>query len=269
MIPGLNIQDLLEHSILDSMGLLDEQEQARFELAFRAAPAPVQAQIRAEQVRLAHIDALLPDVAPPAGLRAAVVDAIRREQEAMRSDSRDLQPMPAMIRSTRVSPLWRAASLGLLAASITLGIVTFQLIGQTEQTMKQLQGEAILAKLGEKFGPGFVQDVLFKRDTTRVVLASHQGSPRGEASLFMNPEWKHAKFFTNSMASPEGKNFRIAVVDENGKIVRVLKEFSSRGGLESIDVNIAKDVTGDIAVLVANSAGTDSIVCKGTIPSRG
>jgi len=269
MNSGLDFQELIEHAVLDSMGLLDEPERARFELAFRAAPSAVQAQVRAEQTRLAHIDAILPDVAPPAGLRSAVLEAIRREQEAMRAqEARDLQPVPTMLRAGRVSPLWRAASLGLLAASLLLGFATFYLVGQSERTMNELKNQAFLTSLGQQLGPGFVRDVLFSRDTSHVVLASNANT-HGQAAMFINPEWKTAKFFTNSMASPEGKNFRIAVLDEKGQVVRVLKEFSSRGGLERLEIDMTKNVTGDIAVLVANATGADTIVCKGTIPSRG
>jgi hypothetical protein len=270
MNPGMDFSELIEHSILDSMGLLDEQEQGRFELAFRAAPAPIQAQVRREQTRLAHIDALLPDVTPPAGLRAAVIQAIRREREGMlASDDADLQPMPTMLRSGRVSPLWRAASLGLAAACLTLAVVTYQFYGLAERTTHQLQNDKMMASLGEHFGPGFVRDVLFSRDTSRVVLTGHDASSRGQATMFINPEWKTAKFFTNSMASPEGKTFRVALLDDKGNVVRVLKEFSSRGGLESLDVDVSSNMSGEIAVLMGGSAGPGTVVCRGTIPHRG
>ena len=39
----MNLQQLIELSILDAMGLLDEDEQFRFEAAFRAASPAVQA----------------------------------------------------------------------------------------------------------------------------------------------------------------------------------------------------------------------------------
>lgn len=75
----MSLQELIELAILDAMGLLDEREQASFESAFRTASPSIQAQVRREQTRLSRIEALLPDVTPPAGLRAAVLAAVREQ----------------------------------------------------------------------------------------------------------------------------------------------------------------------------------------------
>ncbi|QYU70067.1 hypothetical protein J4558_08100 [Leptolyngbya sp. 15MV] len=53
MTPSMPFHDLLEMAVLDTLGLLDEQEQAAFEMAFRSAPPAVQAQVRREQTRFA------------------------------------------------------------------------------------------------------------------------------------------------------------------------------------------------------------------------
>jgi len=47
----MTLQEMIELAILDAMGLLDEEERLAFELAFRAAAPPVQAQVRREQTR--------------------------------------------------------------------------------------------------------------------------------------------------------------------------------------------------------------------------
>ena len=67
----MSIQQLIELAILDAMALLDHEEQDQFDAAFRASSPAVQSQVRREQTRLAVIETLLPDVTPPAGLRAA------------------------------------------------------------------------------------------------------------------------------------------------------------------------------------------------------
>src|SRR5882672_10291884 len=114
----MNLQQMIELAVLDAMGLLDETEQGQFESAFRAAAPQVRAQVRREQTRLSVIEALLPDVEPPAGLRAAVLDAVRRQILAAGLGGRNgvAGVLPPMIRSRAVSPWWRAAALGMAAA---------------------------------------------------------------------------------------------------------------------------------------------------------
>src|SRR5215471_5879583 len=100
----MNLQQLIELAVLDAMGLLDESEQSQFEGAFRAAAPQVQAQVRREQTRLSVIEALLPDVQPPAGLRAAVIEAVRAQMLAEADGVAGV--LPPMIKSRRVSPWW-------------------------------------------------------------------------------------------------------------------------------------------------------------------
>jgi hypothetical protein len=94
----MNLQQMIESAILDAMGLLDDSEREQFERAFRTASPVIQAQIRREQTRLSQIEALLPDVTPPASLRAAVVDAVRRQIEAGQTASGQFVA-PELLRS--------------------------------------------------------------------------------------------------------------------------------------------------------------------------
>lgn len=265
MTPSMPFHDLLEMAVLDTLGLLDEQEQAAFEMAFRSAPPAVQAQVRREQTRFAKIDHLLPQVEPPAGLRAAVLERLRREfAQAEQSQVASILPMA---RSRGVSPLWRAAALGLLAASVTFGVLTFQLVHQAERTAKQIRSDALLAELGREFGSGFVRDVLFAKDTSRIVLAAERSDFVGQASLFVNPEWRQAKFFHASMPTPEGQTLRLAILDDQGRVVRVLREFTSAGGVESLDIDLQPGVSGQIAVLTGASAGP-VVLCRAPLTGR-
>ena len=74
----MKTQELIELAVLDAMGLLDEAEREAFEAGFSSASPAVQAQVRREQTRLCLSEALLPDEEPPAGLRALVVEAVRK-----------------------------------------------------------------------------------------------------------------------------------------------------------------------------------------------
>lgn len=118
----MSLQELIELAILDAMGLLDEREQSAFEAAFRVASPAIQAQVRREQTRLSRIEALLPDVTPPAGLRAAVLAVIRDEIAAGQKHVVGAIA-PTMYKSRGVSPVWRAAALGLAAAAVVLALI--------------------------------------------------------------------------------------------------------------------------------------------------
>src|SRR5690606_2614363 len=111
----MTTQELIELALLDAYGLLDETERAAFDAAFMASPPSVRARVRRGQTRLAKSDWLLPDVPPPAGLRAAVIEAARRAMAEVGGRERGVTHaagrVPPMLPNRRVSPLWRAASL--------------------------------------------------------------------------------------------------------------------------------------------------------------
>ncbi|XOV76882.1 MAG: hypothetical protein ACFHWZ_08725 [Phycisphaerales bacterium] len=73
----MTTQEMIEMASLDALGMLDADERAEFEAAFRAASPSVQAQVRREQKRFADAEHLLPEVDPPAGMKFRVMSAIR------------------------------------------------------------------------------------------------------------------------------------------------------------------------------------------------
>ncbi|MFN0133303.1 MAG: hypothetical protein ACKVW3_12355 [Phycisphaerales bacterium] len=253
----MNLQDLIEMSILDALGLLDDQERRAFDSAFAGAPPAVQAQVRREQTRLCRIEALLPDEAPPAGMRAAVLEAVRRE---IAGASRAV--VPPLLKSRGVSPVWRAAAMGLAAASVILSIATFQFVSEYESLAQQVKSDTLLEGLGREFGSKFVRDVLFDRDTTRVLFAPAEGFG-GQASLFVNPEWHEAEFFCHSISTKPGQTLRVAVLDENDKVVNVLREFTSSGGIERIGISLNGEQAGlerGRLALVSFEGGTQTVI---------
>lgn len=263
----MDLQELIELAILDAMGLLDEGEQARFEMAFRAAPPAVQAQVRREQTRLSQIEMLLPDVEAPAGLRAAVVDAVRREIAA----SVDLEPIQLpMLKSRGVSPLWRATALGFMVAAVTFGVMVFHVAQENQNLSERLRGDALLSSVEDVMGPRFARDVLVSRDTSRVVLTAASANFRGNASLFVNPEWGHAKFIFEGIVASDGRKLSLAIVDETGKVVQTLREFDSQGGLDVYEIDLPVSTRGQIAVVArGQQPGVDEVLCRAAMPASG
>jgi hypothetical protein len=258
----MTTQELIELSLLDALGLLDDSERESFESAFRAATPVVQAHVRREQTRLARIDLLLPEVSPPAGLRAAVIEAVRRamlEPEILRSMPGDLAP------SRGVSRVWRAAAVGLATAATVLAATTLYLESEYRQLTSSIQGDTILADLSQTFGGRFVNDVLFNRDTRRVVFHSESPGFTGEASFFTNPEWKDkAKFFCKGVSTPPGKAYTLAVIDENGAVVQELAEISSDGKFLPKEVPFRHTDHARFAILAPDGSGT-TVVSRGEL----
>lgn len=251
----MNTQQLIELALLDAYGLLDEEERQQFDAAFSAAAPAIQAQVRREQTRLANIDSLLPDVSAPAGLRQAVIEAVRRaiaEGALVHEGGRT----PPLLPNRRVSPLWRAAALGLATATLVLSVVTVRLQLDFGDLNRQMQTDSLIQELQAKFGSPFVRDVLFNADTSRVVLASTSAEFKGEAAVFVNPDWNKAQFFFDGLPASGGRTYKLAVLDENDRVVEVLTTFDSSGGLDSRVVDYQPtSAKGSLAILDTDEGG--------------
>lgn len=72
----MTIQEFFEAAQLDALGLLEQDELERFESAMASAPAPLQAQLRAEQDRWVQMNLEARDVEAPSYLRDKVLASI-------------------------------------------------------------------------------------------------------------------------------------------------------------------------------------------------
>ncbi len=265
----MTTQEMLELCLLDALGLLDEHEQAAFEAAFAGASPVVQAHVRREQTRFAKLSPLLPNVEPPAELRARVLASIREAnaQPAMADDTRRLI-MPPMLKSRGVSPVWRAAALALSAACFTLGGTLVYLQTARQEIRGNERTDSLIAAVADQFGHAFVQDVLFDRDTQRAVFTPVADSFDGQATVFVNPEWSKAQFFSRLLTTDPSKKLRLAVVDENNRVVKEIDTFSTDGRLERHEIAWSPTYsTMKLAVLgyeedASGRTGTESILCK-------
>jgi anti-sigma-K factor RskA len=265
----MTVQQLIELSILDAMGLLDEDERVSFESAFRAAAPGIQAHVRREQTRLSRIESLLPEVEPPAGLRALVLEAVRAHMatEVGEDDGLARLVLP-MTPSRGVSPFWRAGALGLAAASLMLGITTYMFQAETTKTLQRIQNDSLIEAMMAKYGHKFMKDAIFDSDTERVVFKPAAEGFKGEAAIFLNPEWGSAKFFCRAMASAEGHNYKLAIIDSEGKVVQVIDEFTSSGEIMQKDVKLKQGTTGRLAVLKATIGEQPTILTEAMLLAK-
>ncbi|MBZ0173440.1 MAG: hypothetical protein K8E66_13735, partial [Phycisphaerales bacterium] len=184
-------RELLESALLDALSLLDEEEREAFNEAFEAAPPHLQAQVRREQTRLARMESLLPDVVPPAALRARVIEAVRAaiagrqlaeaERVLKLHDPDTISRLPAVAHRRKVAAVWRAIALGCATAAIVFGLLLFQLSGLYDET--QSLEDRMYGTLTDRFGPD-ITDVLIDADTRRITLTSSDFGSEAQAAIW-------------------------------------------------------------------------------------
>ncbi|MDQ7013343.1 MAG: hypothetical protein Q9O74_05530 [Planctomycetota bacterium] len=256
-------RELLENALLDALSLLDDEECAAFNAAFDAAPPHVQAQVRREQTRLARMDALLPDVAPPATLRARVLEAVgssiaqRRAQEvhaSLRLDAPDsIAELPEVAHRRKVATIWRAVALGCAAAAIVLGVTAVQLQSLLQDF--QSQEDALISAIRDKFGPEYLIDALVDDSTQRITLVGNDTgfSSDAKAAVWVNPDWHTAKLFGINLPATEGSQYRLVVLNENNEPVSVIAEFTFNGGLLNREIPVTVSIDADHLAIVSGS----------------
>ena len=264
----MQTHELFELAQLHALALLDDDEQAAFEAALDRASPGVREQIRLEQERLTEIEAMLPNVAPPASLGGKVRDAIQAEREKRAAANlRLVDDGNTLIPSRQVSPVWRASALGLAAASVVFGLTTVFMWGQHRELDRVIRNDALLAAMVQSFGSEYVQDALFDPDTQRVVLVSQQEGVDAKAALWSNPEWGASRLFClNLPGTAAHEPFKLVALDADDNIVATLGEFTSTGALITNEVSIAPGSATRIAIVPVNAADASPNILLATAP---
>lgn len=238
-------RDLFEMASLDVLGLLDEQERAEFEDAFRAAPPHVQAQIRAEQVRAADVEKFLPQVDPPAGLRGRVLAAVRDAIASVGSEP-VARIGPAGVSAWSSAPLWRAACIGFATASMVLGVSAWSLSRTVQNITDSAMTNRVTDELARDSSPRFI-NMLTRPTMTHVAFAPAAKDYNGKASagLYVDTSTKTAYLVCSGMQVLSG-SYRL-VIDDGSGAARAIKEFEAGAGtffiaLDQVDVNAVKQL---------------------------
>lgn len=234
----LTTRDLLEYASLDALGLLDEVEREEFERAFRAASPEVQAMIRREQTRAADIDAWLPQVEAPAGLKQRVVSAWREAVAAVAPEPVGaIGPvMPQVNIGLRTGYIWRAACIGFATATLVLGgffISSLQLNNDLRTQISQNTNNSQLSKLG----PGFI-GTFFAANKSEYTLEPQVDvgeSVRG--SLLVAGDQGQGVLVFQRLPADEG-TYRVVIETDKGQ--QEIAEFNASGGLTNVNIDLSK-----------------------------
>jgi hypothetical protein len=251
----MNTQELIESTMLHTLGLLEDSEIAEYEAAFDAAPESVQLLVREEALRMADFGDLMPSNEPDPAMRELVISAVRaamREQEnelRIASDAPVAAPaavagrithesarraQPKLSTTPRVHRLWRASTIGFAAATIALSVVWTN----NNQTVNQMTPEAFLSQLYQGIGAEFLESTLFDPTTEQVSLVSSDGSSKAMAAVWHNESWDSAHLFVKNMKATEDNPFRLVVLDQDGNVVREVATFASEGELDNFEVRV-------------------------------
>ncbi len=197
----MNTRELIENSLLDAMGLLDERETQAFERAFRTASPAVQAHVRREQTRLSHIEQLLPQVEPPAELRAAVIEAVRIEMDLAAEQAANgvRSPIFTLLPSQRVSAMWRAAAIGFMTAAVVFGtttITTRRIFDNLENLMNERQFAADWWFTADR---GLAEKYFYNDSTRFVSFSKSTATATSKAFIAIQAESDLALFHCRSL----------------------------------------------------------------------
>lgn len=273
----MTLQELLEHAQLDALGLLDPEDQEPFEVAFRAAPTQVQAQIRREQQRLCVVDPLLPDVPLPGGLWPKVQEAVAKArlealagvafaEDAVGHDAQEriARALP-MSRAKLVHRSWRASTIGFATAAVVLGAVLLNVTLTHRQQMTSLERDAKSLAIAETFGRPYLSGQLFDKSTARSFFSPVAAESPCKAAIFSNASWDKSVLYTQAVASKPGQNIRVVVLDDKGNVLKELDSFESTGGLVQRELDLRGVEITRIALV---SAPKDAPATQGTVIMR-
>lgn len=245
----MTTQELIEHTLLHAMGLLDEDDTARYEDAMLRAEPEVRAGVLEEARRMSDLGDLLPPEEPRAELREMVLAAVRaamREQENEQRLTTEhvagritpkiaaKKAQPRVSTTPKVHRSWRAATIGFAAATIALTVVSMN----HYQTYQSTVPDRNLAALYDAIGPEYLDDTIFDENTTRVAMVSPDASTNSVAAVWHNPDWSSARLFVKNLRNEQDAPYKLVVLDENDQVVREVASFTSRGEFENLEVRV-------------------------------
>ncbi|MEO0512487.1 MAG: hypothetical protein AAF108_06270 [Planctomycetota bacterium] len=278
---GMNYQELLQNAALDVLGVLDPDESDRFAKAFDNASPGVRARIRLEQTRLADFDELLPDVRPPADMRAKVIARVNAEAgrpaaatsvipelapdlhsdldiASFRSVVAGVDPAagPAgrsVIGRIGVTPIWRAAAIALGAATIVFSGSTVLLSRQIEDISAQTFTQDTL-NVTTKLG-GLFAEQLLSPDAVRVAFEQHSPADRvgdARAMIIFEPSTGRGTLaFRNLPITSPSEQLMLVELGEDGTISSTIARLTPGDGLSSSQVGFTVEALPKRIAIVA------------------
>jgi len=247
----MTTRDLLEQASLDALGLLDEQERAEYEAAFRAAGPEVQAQIRREQLRFADLTDLLPPVEAPAGLRARVLAAVRDAIVAVSSPRTTggavgrIGPALAGRAVFNTAPVWRAACIGFATATVVLSVFFIWMSQEARRISSMMTSDQIAEYLQQNAGPNALEILASENLRNYAFIPAAADYSTLSARLLVDPEKGNAVLFCKNLPQLNG-SYRLVIEATDGSKHPI--RFQNSGGIVSVPITVDLASLGRMAI---------------------
>jgi hypothetical protein len=282
----MKLQEMLEAVQLDALGMLEGEDRRAFEAAFDAADPAIQAQVRAEQERCMTWAWDASEVEPPAALRERVLGTIHSEIQAKAAGPRDwhddatlpltesrpglgvaaagvIGRVDARTRTPRVSPAWRASSLGFATAAAVLLAAFFSVTRQMESLKQVANDDRALEAVSKGLGGDIAIEAIFGADTQRFTFAAVPGvATNAAATIFLLPKNNEGRLFVKDLSLGAGQTARVVVLDDHDQIVSEIAEFAmnQKIGTAKVDYEASKGRRLGIAVATAGQPASKADV---------
>lgn len=230
----MTIAQLIELAGADALGLLDEGERASFEAALAAAPEHVRAMVRSQQsLQGEALSASLPGVEPRAELRDMTIDRVLREAGTagqLKEIAGRIEAGHMTLPSRGVSPVWRAAAIGSIAAALVFGVALFSLRYEQRNFDNAARADAASAMFLKEFGSRFENALVNPRsEFIKFDVASAGGPKTGlSAILIIDPTNKTGTFFVRNLPD-DLSGYSLSMASADGTPGESVLEFRASG----------------------------------------
>lgn len=252
----ITMNELVELATLDAFGILPPADALKFEQAFMASPAEVQAEIRRIQADFASEDSLLGSEDPSPALRQRVLNAVA---QAIETEVERLAPLATIgdktsdaynsldtnertdVTSTSVLAsvwTWRMAALIMLGVAVTFAIFNTSSTREAEVLASNYTTVYTLEELKDEVGPQFT-DFINNPNCQQYYLTAIEGD--GMIRLAIN-ERSGAAFIMALDLGADAEHSQLRVVSKDGS-THTLAILDPREGfvgqsIGSIDMNL-------------------------------
>jgi hypothetical protein len=238
-------QELRTHAVLDALGMLDANDAAQFDRAFRDAVPSVQAELRRLQAEVAADPSLLSSEEPSADLKARTLARVMTEVEAheaqlapiahigragVRSgrrsvgsiDAQDLMAQAMELATLRTdvdrfgrsSRAWRAAAFALVAGLVAALVFQVSVQGLAARITELALGTATAREINEALDhPGAIATI--EGADFRRGLSSPAGANGGTVTLAVDAGANSAFLLTVGLRP--GTTYTLVAIDDYGE----------------------------------------------------
>jgi|GEM_PF-2563190 len=230
----MNMIDLIELAVLDALGMLDAEESAEFDAAFRSAPPATQDRVLTEQARLAKLERLLPEVTPSPEMRSRVISAVREAMlaEAVAKAAEADDDGPLSIHGSRgVARVWRISAISAAAAAVAFGVAFGHLTLRYQDLNDRIEGKLTLDNAVAAYGAE-AREFLIRPHMAKNFYFTPLDLTSEVAVTLQHLDEKNVAFLNCEFLPTEPNvEYALVVLDANDRIGRTIRQFASTGAL--------------------------------------